>query len=302
MAERFSKYLYDFEAFLDVQKNLAPTTRRAYIYDIERFSNYLIGRLGRMPPPNKITTEQIVEYLEIHLSQKHEVKNAAISRAMASLRVFFEYCVTNGIVTDNPTQHLHNPKRPRKLPVFLTNNELAELFAAPDQSTAQGVRDHAILTTLAFTGMRLSELIGVDVDDVQLNLRTVKVLGKGAKERMIPLNELVVKALNNYLDVRPSSPPSKENAFFLTRLKKRFSGRGIENIVRKYVLKSGIKNIKISPHKLRHTFATLLHLKDVDLLEIQALMGHSSITSTQIYTHTNSQKLKRAVEKLDTDL
>ena len=121
-------------------------------------------------------------------------------------------------------------------------------------------------------------------------------MGKGAKERVIPLNEMVAAAISQYLEVRPASP---DPAVFLNRFNNRLGGRGVENVVKKCVLRAGIANVKISPHKLRHTFATLLHLKDVDLLEIQALMGHASITSTQIYTHTNPGRLKSAVEKLD---
>ena len=295
MVQKFSKSLYDFVAYLDAQKNLSLLTREAYRYDLERFSNFMIQRLGKMPPPDQITSKQLEDYLEYHQLQKR-LKGTTLSRIISSLRVFFEYCASKDILKENPAQYLHNPKIAKKLPSFLTQSELLGLFQAPDQTTPQGIRDYAILVALSFTGMRLSELVGLNIDHVDLISRNIRIFGKGAKERMVPLNEVVVQALNGYLTVRPNT---ETKALFLNRFNNRLGGRGVENIVKKYVLASGIRNMKISPHKLRHTFATLLHLSEVDLIEIQALMGHADISSTQIYTHTNPGRMKGAVEKLE---
>ena len=297
MAKKFSQYLYDFAAYLEVQKNLSPRTMSAYCYEIERFSNFLIKSNDKslaMPHPAKIKREDLNRYLE-YLKLKHDVKNAAIARVMSSFRVFFEFLVLNDVIEDNPASLLHNPKNPKKLPIFLTNHELAELFKVPDREDVMGSRDYAILISLAFTGMRLSELVGLDENDINFQTKQLRVMGKGSKERIIPLNDIVLESLREYLDKRPITD---DPAVFLNKNKQRISGRGVQNIVKKYVQLAGLKQLKISPHKLRHTFATLLHLNDVDLLEIQKLMGHASISSTQIYTHTNMNKLESAVNKL----
>jgi integrase/recombinase XerC len=145
--------------------------------------------------------------------------------------------------------------------------------------------------------VRLQELVGLDCAAIDFERNTIRVLGKGSKERLIPINESVQAAIRAWLEVRPAAPG--ERAVFVNRRGTRITGRSVERIVDKYVADSGIRRPELSPHKLRHTFATLLHMRDVDLVEIQRLMGHATITSTQIYTHTSAEKLRSAVEKLD---
>ena len=307
-AVKFSRALYDFEAFLDVEKNLSPRTRRAYVYDLERFADHWIRRNKRNPTLDHIGPEDIKRYLE-HLRMDRNYKSTTLSRTIASIRVFFGFCVMQGAIEASPAAHIHNPKTPRKLPVFLVESELKSLLRAPaaDEREKQEAsredyrnlpaRDYALLVVLAFTGVRLTELIGLNLGDVDFERMNIRVLGKGSKERIIPLNETVIQALRSWLEVR-TSPPDVESVF-VNRYGKVFSARGIEKLVERYVRKSGISKGGISPHKLRHTFATLLHVSGVDIVEIQALLGHSSITSTQVYTHTSSVKLKSAVKKLD---
>lgn len=305
---RFSTALYDFDAYLDVEKNLSPRTRKAYVYDLERFIDAWIKR-HETPAPrlDDIRTDDIRAYLE-SLRMDRNYKSTTLSRTIASLRVFFEFCVTQGFLEASPAAHIHNPKTPKKLPIYLIESELKRLLQAPSQ-LASGrdpartdlapleARDYAILVTLGFTGMRLRELVGLDVSSLDFESRTIRVMGKGAKERLIPMNDLVDKALREWLAVRPL-PADDSEAVFLNRFSKRISTRGVEKLVEKCVKVSGITKEKVSPHKLRHTFATLLHLKGVDLIEIQALMGHATITSTQIYTHVDTRKLKSAVDKI----
>jgi integrase/recombinase XerC len=295
MALAFSELLVHYEQFLRVEKNLADKTRKAYLYDLTRFQEYMIHLTGRMPSVGAIKADQIRDYLN-HLQVDRGYKSATLGRTIASIRIFFDFCVMREFLTVSPAAHIHNPKQPKKLPIYLVQEELLRLLRGPDRETPRGKRDAAILTTLAFTGCRLSELVGLDVDDLSLTQQSIRVMGKGRKERIIPLNALVLKELNEYLDVRGISD---DPALFLNRWRKRLSGRSIENLVRKYVLQSGIFKNKISPHKLRHTFATLLHARDVDILEIQALLGHASVTSTQIYTHTSNSRLRAAVTKLE---
>lgn len=307
-AVKFSRALYDFEAFLDVEKNLSPRTREAYIYDLERFVDFWIKRKKQNPTVENIGTPDIKRYLE-HLRMNLNYKSTTLSRTIASIRIFFEFCVTQGFLKNSPAALIHNPKTPRKLPVFLVESETRRLMEAPRTSEKENaryrsdykdlwLRDCAIIATLAFTGVRLQELVGLNVRDIDLERKNIRVLGKGSKERLIPLNVTVIGRLREWLEVREPADASEE-AVFLNRFHRRISRSGVEKLVKKYVRKSGIDKDRISPHKLRHTFATLLHVRGVDIVEIQALMGHAAITSTQIYTHTDSGRLQAAVKKLD---
>jgi site-specific recombinase XerD len=295
MSLLLSHKMGEFDRYLQVERNLSPATRGAYRYDLQKFKEYLIRGLGSEPAVNRVGTQQIKDYLG-YLQQRRGYKSTTLSRCIASLRVFFEYCVQQGHLESSPASHIHNPKLPRKLPIYLIESELKKLLAAPDPEDVWGTRDYAILVALGFTGMRRQELVGLSLETVDLERRTVKVLGKGSKERLIPLNPFVMNALNAWLELRPAT--GDPSAVFLNRCGGRLTGQSVLDIVKKYVRKAGIAKAKISPHKLRHTFATLLHLNDVDILEIQKLLGHASITSTQIYTHTNTNKLRAAVDTL----
>ena len=295
MAQAYQTLLDQYDQFLRVERNLSERTRRAYRYDLTRFKDYL-GRIqGRTPRVERITADDIRDYLN-HLQLELSYKSTTLARTIASMRKFFEFCVLRGEIEQSPAAIIHNPKQAKRLPIYLLQEELVRLLRAPDRSDSMGARDYAILASLAFTGCRLSELVGINVRDLSSQPQAVRVLGKGNKERIIPLNNVAFEAIEGYLAARD---PSESPALFLNRFGRRLSGRSVEKIVRKYVLRAGVFKDRISPHKLRHTFATLLHSNDVDLVEIQELLGHASITSTQIYTHTSSSRLRDAVSKLD---
>ncbi len=296
MSLLLSAVMAQFDRYLQVERNLSPATREAYQFDLQKFKEFLIRTVGSEPAIDKVTTESIKDYLH-YLQSTRGYKSTTLSRVIASVRVLFEFGVMQGMLESSPAAYIHNPKLPKKLPIYLVDSELKKLLSAPDSKDVMGRRDFAILVTLGFTGMRRQELVGMDINAVDLERRTIRVLGKGSKERLIPMNEFVFNAINNYIEVRPAT--GDPLAVFLNRQGGRLTGRSIVNIVRKYVRKAGIGKEKISPHKLRHTFATLLHMNDVDILEIKNLLGHSSITSTQIYTHTNSNKLRSAVDRLN---
>jgi site-specific recombinase XerD len=287
--------LAELDTYLRVEKNLAERTRKAYRYDLGRFADYLVAEGKRTPNIDEIGVVDIRSYLQ-HLQMERGYKSTTLSRSIASIRVFFEFCVRTDRLKASPASHFHNPKQPKKLPVFLVESELRKLLEAPDQGDWKGVRDHALIVTFAFTGLRLQELVGLNVDDVSFERKSLRVLGKGAKERIVPMNARVCDAISRYLAVRIFT---ETDALFLNYRLQRLSPRGIEKIIRQCVIRAGITKRKISPHKLRHTFATLLHHKGVDLLEIQSLLGHADISSTQIYTHTSSSKLAKAVATLE---
>jgi site-specific recombinase XerD len=291
----FSEAMLEFDQFLKVERNLSPATRKAYQYDLQKFKEHLIRVTRSEPAVPRVNTQHIKDYLA-YLQGPRNYKSTTLSRTIASIRVFFEYCVQMKHIEASPATYIHNPKLPKKLPIFLIESELKRLLAAPDPSDHTGLRDYAILVTLGFTGMRRQELVGLNLDCIDLERKTVRVVGKGSKERLIPMNPFVLQTINSWLEVRPAT--GVPDAVFLNRQGRRLTGRSVHNIVHKYVLKAGITKTRISPHKLRHTFATLLHLNDVDILEIKSLLGHASITSTQIYTHTNTTKLRSAVDTI----
>ncbi|MDX2176802.1 MAG: tyrosine recombinase XerC [Candidatus Sumerlaeia bacterium] len=296
MARNLRDAISQYDRYLRVEKNLSQRTRTAYAYDLARFADFL--EKGRRGPASldSVTGAQIKDYLNF-LKSDLAYRAATLARNIASIRVFFDFCVEQEMLDASPAQAVHNPKQAKKLPVFLTDSELARLFGAPDRATPLGARDYAMLVTMAFCGVRLQELVGLDQLDVDFERRTIKVLGKGSKERLIPVNRTVEDALRAWLAVRGAKPG--ERAVFVNKRGGRITGRSVERIVDEYVVRAGLPRPEVSPHKLRHTFATLLHLRDVDLVEIQRLMGHATITSTQIYTHTNTTRLRSAVERLD---
>ena len=292
---KIQKMIRVFDQFLRVERNLSPKTRAAYAYDLRKFTEWMVPMVGFDPETSLITTAHLKEYLA-YLQEERRHRPATLSRTISTMRAFFKHCVRQEVIEASPAEPIFNPKTPKRLPVYLVESELQKLLEAPDPEDPKAVRDYAILVTLGFTGVRLQELVNLDIEDIEFERRTIKVFGKGAKERLIPINEIVAQALITYLQCRL---PGTERAVFLNRFGRRLSGRSVEYIVEKYVRRAGITKAKVSPHKLRHTFATLLHMKNVDLLEIKSLLGHSSITSTQIYTHTHSDKLRAAVNHLD---
>lgn len=235
-ATKFSKALYEFEAFLEVEKNLSPLTRRAYVYDLERFADAYIRRHGSNPILQKISTEDIKRYLE-HLRMDKDYKSTTLSRSIASIRIFFEFCVMQGLLETSPAAHLHNPKTPRKLPIFLVESEMKKLLDEPKKPAppargskrkdyeALGPRDYAMLVTLGFTGVRLMELVNLKLTDVDFERKNIRVMGKGSKERIIPLNRVVIEALKRWLEIRPAS---EDEMVFLNRFGQKMSPRGVE--------------------------------------------------------------------------
>ena len=249
------------------------------------------------PSLASVQPEHLSAYLG-KLRDEHACKSTTTARTASSLRGFFNFCVDQGHLETSPAQLLAPPRLPRKLPIYLTEDELKRLFAAPDQSQALGRRDHAILITLANTGVRLSELVGLDTMDVDFPRGNIRVFGKGRKERLVPMNRTVMAVLEALLSDPERVIAEGERAVFLNARGRRLTGRAVQYIVDGAAKAANLGGRKISPHKLRHSFATLLHRRDIDLVDIQALLGHASLASTQIYTHVDSRRLETAVARL----
>lgn len=295
MNHYLSELISEFDTFIKVEKNLSAKTRNAYKYDLKNFLTFLIKKFDKEPTLDSISDTDVKKYMA-QLQMEKNYKSNTLSRVISSIRIFFDFCVEHKYLTNSTAQYIRNPKHTKRLPIYLIESELKNLLSIPDRKKFWGLRDYTILITLAFTGIRLQETVNLNMEDIDFERGTIKVFGKGSKERLIPMNKTLINSLKDYFDKRPIT---EDKSVFISRRNKRLSGRQIERIVKNYALKAQLTKMKISPHKLRHTFATLLHFSEVDLIEIQSLLGHSSITSTQIYTHTNPKKLKTAVEKLE---
>lgn len=287
--------LKGYEYYLHVERNLAPRTIREYLDDLTDLTEFLKRRLRVAEPEvQQVDISHLKDFL-IHLQAERSFSSVGLARVISSVRGFFRYALEQELIPANPADALRTPKLPRRLPIYLDQSELRELFRCPDQSTIPGVRDHAILVTLANTGLRVSELAGLTLKSVNLQTDSIRVLGKGRKERLVPMNDAVKAVLQAWLAIRPKAPT---DALFVGSRGEPFGARGIQLMMKKHGLRANIPSERLTPHKLRHTFATLLHMSEVDIIEIQALLGHANISSTQIYTHTNPRRLRSAVDRL----
>lgn len=276
-------------------KNYSEHTLVNYRIDLEQFVEFMRRRAVQTWPQVGMT--EIRAYLA-YLT-KLGLARASVLRKIASLRSFFKYLALQGVVENNPLVNFRAPKREKKLPQFLYVREINELLSVEDNS-AKGLRDRAILEVLYATGMRVSELTGLNMEDLDLERGYIRVYGKGAKERITFLGRKGSQALKNYLvRGRPSylkqGTGPVERAVFLNKNGTRLSARSIRRLLDDYVEKAALEK-KISPHTLRHSFATHLLEGGADLRTVQELLGHVSISTTQIYTHLDRDKIKKDYE------
>ncbi len=272
---------------LSINKNYSENTIEAYKRDLNEYFSYLKNN-------NKnylsIDYDSIRKYLS-YLNDKKDT-NTTISRKISSLRGFYSYLRLNEKIKNNPFKLINLPKKEQKLPRFFYYNELEELFAACDTSTSLGQRNLAILEVLYATGTRVSELINIKLEDINFSEKQIKVLGKGNKERMVFLGEYAVDALEDYLnDGYLFLNKYNLDYVFLNHLGNKITRRGIEDILTKLIKKTSIDK-KISPHMIRHSFATHLLNEGCDLESVQEMLGHESISATAIYTHVTDDRIK----------
>lgn len=300
----------DFLSYMDTIKGKSAKTIREYHYDLRSFFRFLKLHYRLIPLDSDLSTITItdidIEFIKkISLSDLYaymsylslDKSNKVTSRArkVASLRSFFNYLSTKAKVLEvNPAKELESPKLGKRIPKYLNVEESKQLLNAIDGDNKE--RDFAIITLFLNCGMRLSELISINLSQIKDDKLTV--LGKGNKERTIYLNQASKNALNEYLCVRPKDNLKDKNALFLSEQRKRISPRTVQYIVKKYIIAAGLDPEKISPHKLRHTAATLMYqYGNVDIRSLQEILGHESVSTTEIYTHINKDQLKDAVNK-----
>jgi integrase/recombinase XerC len=301
----------DFVQYLKVERGATGHTLRNYLSDLRQFLKFLgiPAESQEGQGPRKTLDFEKIDHLEIrsYLVELHRqgLKKSSMARKLAVLRSFFKYLRREGLLKANPARLVNIPKKDHPLPAFLTVDQAAALMDSPTSQDRSSLRDKAILETFYSTGIRLSELVGLHLEDIDFDSGLARIRGKGKKERIVPIGSKAIEALKKCLEENPSSHrPSQisgkrafgsAQALFLNRAGGRLTARSVARIVKRYLSRVGLP--EASPHGLRHSFATHLLEEGVDLRSIQELLGHSSIATTQRYTHLNADQLMAIYDK-----
>ncbi|WP_400163861.1 site-specific tyrosine recombinase XerD [Brevibacillus sp. TJ4] len=278
-----------FIHFLAVEKGLSSNTLESYQRDMVAYTSYLQEQGVTRIEDSERT--HIVGYL-LSLREKGRA-TATLSRNMASIRAFYQFLVRDKYIDKDPSIHLETPKIEKRLPKVLSVEEVERLLDSPPVNNPAGLRDKAMLELLYATGIRVSELVNLEASDVNLEMGFVKCMGKGSKERIIPLGSVAVQMVRNYLQSGRSQllKGRGETALFLNHLGKKITRQGFWKIIKRYAQKANI-HAEITPHTLRHSFATHLLENGADLRSVQEMLGHADISTTQIYTHVTRTRIK----------
>ena len=308
-------YLNDFLDYMITIQNKSPNTIKEYNYDLATFLRFLKIHFNLTSETElknirfndvsieilkQVTLEDLHSFLG-YLTKNFNSKATTRSRKVSSLRIFFNYlCQQKGLLQINPTQNLETPKIGKRLPKYLSLDDSKKLLSvAANEDNRNSERNYAITTLFLNCGMRLSELVGININDIRFEDWQMTVIGNGNKERTIYLNKACIHSIQNYLNVRPKKGLSSdgEKALFLSERKQRISKRAVQQIIYSELRQAGLDTTKYSVHKLRHTAATLMYqYGNVDIRALQELLGHESISTTEIYTHVSNQQVRNAVE------
>ncbi|MHB9155880.1 MAG: tyrosine recombinase XerC [Endomicrobiales bacterium] len=286
----------DFLQYLRAERNYSAHTLKAYRVDLLEFYGFLKARYpqARTEQCERVILREYFAYL-----QGRELRRSSVIRKIAVLRSFFKHLSRENSIEKNPFLYLATPKRERKIPVFLTEDETAKLFSLPGIS----LRDRAMLELLYCCGLRIEELVGMNAGDVDFISGMVRVWGKGSRERLVPAGDRCLSAVHDYVKERdeaglpvPGVRPGQPAVLFVNRAGGRISARGARKTLHRWFALAGSRK-KVSPHALRHSFATHLLDRGCDLRSVQEMLGHKSLVTTQIYTHVTAESLKRVYEK-----
>jgi integrase/recombinase XerC len=291
--EQFSNYLMH-------ERRVSEHTHKNYLVDMTQFRHFLRRRYPEIVKNGDAGLVSVdASIIRDYLAELFDSKTpTSIARKLACLRTFFQYCMREGWVESNPAKEVASPKIPKRLPKFLTIDEVEALLGAPDTTDTLGLRDKAIMELLYASGLRVSELVGLDTPDLNITSGTVRVLGKGRKERVVPVGTKACEAIRKYIAMKHSIFPSTDGhgALFVNRQGGRLTARSIERLVSKYLKRCGIQKT-VTPHVLRHTFATHLLNAGADMRGIQELLGHASLSTTQKYTHVSLDKMMEVYDE-----
>ncbi len=281
------EYLNDFLVYLNKERKYSSNTILNYNIDLEKYFEYLkIKNINY----KTVQYKDILDYLAF---LKLDLKSTSINRNISSIRSFYNYLLKRNIVKSNDFRLVHSMKKEKKLPEFFKYNEYINFIESIDTTTDLGIRNKCIFEVLLSTGCRANELVNIKLTDIDINNREIRVWGKGSKERIVYLGSYAKDSLNEYLNIRNNILNKKSNDYlFLNHLGNQLTTRGVRDILDKILLKSSI-NLKITPHTFRHSFATMLLNEGCDLKSVQEILGHTSLSTTSIYTHVTNEELKR---------
>lgn len=289
-------HIKDFMHFLIVEKGLAENTIVSYKRDLKSYVHFL-NNSEQINDLNEVKRGNIIHFLGHLRDQGKSAKTLA--RHTASIRAFHQFLIREKIAEHDPSVHIESPQLERSLPKVLSMEEVSKLLDSPKLNNHLGYRDKAMLELLYATGMRVSELIGLNIGDIHLTMGFVRCIGKGNKERIIPIGNTAINVLQTYLDkarYKFLSGKQRDDALFLNHHGKRLTRQGFWKILKKLVNEAGIEK-ELTPHTLRHSFATHLLENGADLRAVQEMLGHSDISTTQIYTHVTKTRLKEVYSK-----
>lgn len=291
--ERMKKELNRFLNYLKYEKNASSLTIKSYKTDLNQLAEYLEEKEASLREIDNVL-------LRGFLARLHERKNrrSTVARKLAAIRSFLQFCVDKKWLEDNPAKVVSTPKQERPIPSFLSEEEMADFLELPRSNKVLDLREKAVLELLYATGIRVSELVGINLEDISFEEWLIRVKGKGKKERILPFGRKAEESLRDYLRGRPTINKGRvdEKALFLNYRGKRLTSRSVERIIDKYIRLSALKR-KISPHSLRHSFASHLLSRGADLRVIQELLGHESLATTQKYTHLDLAQLLKVYRK-----
>ena len=283
-----------FLVYLEIEKQFSPYTKRSYKNDLLQFCDYLKSEF-KVFDVERVSFKHIRNFVGSLI--RGGFKNSSAERKLAAIKSFFSFLTKKGYIKSNPARLVKSPKKEIRVPSFLTQEDAKRLMNLNYGKKLTDVRNRTILELLYGTGMRAQELCQLDIDSINISRATVKVKGKGGKERILPLGEVVFSVIQNYFNVRERLLKKKEEkALFLNKFGSRLSTRSLQRIVNKYIKKVAMLS-KASPHTLRHTFATHLLERGADIRSVQELLGHSSLSTTQVYTHITVGRLKKVYMK-----
>ncbi len=282
-------WIGEFGTYLKVEKRLSPNSVRAYVSDLQTLAGFAKDKGLSL---TALGQDEIAGWIYDRRQSGLSARSAA--RALVAARGFYRYLVGDRVILQDPTEHLESPRAFRSLPKFLNRGEVEGLLQAPDSAKPLGIRDRAMLEMLYASGLRVSELIGLTVAQVNLQLGVVRCMGKGSKERLVPIGSEASSRLKHYLGAgRPVLlGHRRSNYLFVTRRGSAMTRQAFWKLIRLYGRKAGIGK-PLSPHTLRHSFATHLLENGADLRSVQVMLGHADISTTQIYTHVTRERLKR---------
>ena len=278
--------LKDYRNYLKIERAMSPNTVASYCCDVEKFLEAV-----KIKDVKELKPEVILDYL----SSCQDLSKRSQARLLSSLRSFFGWCIVEGMITDNPCDMVDSPKLGRYLPDVLSVEEVISIIDSVDLSTWNGLRDRAILEVLYGCGLRVSEAVELKISCLYFDEGFVRIIGKGNKERLVPIGEIAVEAVNEYLGSRPeAADTASEDILFLNRFGRSLSRQSMFKMIKKQALIADVR-AEISPHTFRHSFATHLVENGADLRVVQEMLGHESITTTEIYTHVDSTTWHREV-------